>query len=151
MAYDLNLGIRINQLHCVQTLQQKPMFGGVAWFMQGNFVAGIYKTQLIIRVGIEATEELLNLPHVKPMNITGKVMRGWLMIDPGGFVSADALEQWINRAIYFVEQLPAKIKSVGIAGKLSNSPKIVMTTGETLSPKKAKQKNSAKQFERHRK
>jgi hypothetical protein len=84
------------------------MFGGIGWLLNGNMCVGVYKDWLITRVGESAGTKLLKEKHVKPMDITGKPMKGWAMIAPEG-VAEDADLQWHTElAIAFVKTLPRK-------------------------------------------
>ena len=47
-------------------------------------------------------------PHVKPMDITGKLMKGWARVLPAGIKSDDDLKAWIERGVKFARSLPAK-------------------------------------------
>jgi hypothetical protein len=72
---------------------------------------GIYypmKDALIVRVGPEKHEEALARPHTKPFDITGRPMKGWGMVTPGGYESDEALEDWVQQGLDFALSLPAK-------------------------------------------
>ena len=84
------------------------MFGGVCHLLNGNMVCGVYKEFLILRLGVDNAEQALNLPFVKPFDITGKPMKGWVMLEKDGFTTEDALRDWLNQAKDFVLTLPAK-------------------------------------------
>ena len=52
--------------------------------------------------------EALKEPHVREFDITGKPMRGWVLVQPEGVEGDDQLRRWIQRAVKFVGTLPAK-------------------------------------------
>jgi hypothetical protein len=56
---------------------RKKMFGGTCYIIKGNMVCGVYEYFLILRLGERQAAEALKLPGVKPMDITGKPMKGW--------------------------------------------------------------------------
>ena len=87
---------------------QKKMFGGVCYLMNGNMVGGIYKDYMILRLGEEAASEALKKPHVRVFDITGRPMKGWVMVDGNRFASNDELEVWLEKARDFVATLPPK-------------------------------------------
>ena len=89
-------------------LEPKKMFGGQCWMLNGNMCVGVYKQWLIIRVGIETQERISSKPHVKPMDITGKPMKGWSMIAMEGLEEDSELSQYVGYAIAFVSALPPK-------------------------------------------
>ena len=87
---------------------EKKMFGGVCFMINGNMCVGPWKGSLIVRLAKEKHEETQALPHVKPMDITGKVMKGWARVLPAGIKSDDDLKKWIERAVKFARSLPPK-------------------------------------------
>ncbi len=87
---------------------EKKMFGGVCFLINGNMCAGTWKGLLIVRLGKENHAETLRKPHTKPANITGRVMKGWAMVDPAGLVSGGDLKEWLDSAAMFAASLPAK-------------------------------------------
>lgn len=53
-------------------------------------------------------ETALLEPHVGDFNITGKAMKGWVMVQPDGVLDEGAVKEWVQRAIKFVGKLPGK-------------------------------------------
>jgi TfoX/Sxy family transcriptional regulator of competence genes len=88
--------------------EDKKMFGGVCFLLNGNMFGGVHKDFLILRLGEEASKSALQLPFVRPFDITGRPMKGWVMVESDGFASEAALEEWLNQAKRFVQTLPAK-------------------------------------------
>ena len=86
------------------------MFGGLAFMARGHMCCGLVQARLMVRVDPQAYDRLLEEPHVRPMDFTGKPMRGFLYVEPGGIASAPALRRWIGRALAFAEGLPPKAK-----------------------------------------
>ena len=91
-----------------QNTEAKKMFGGVCHLLNGNMFCGVYKDYLILRLGENVSKEALEMASVKPFDITGKPMKGWVMVAGDGIESDDALENWLNKAKKFVTTLPAK-------------------------------------------
>ena len=108
MPYDPGLAERLNEIVDHSGLEEIRMFGGLGYMLKGNMCVGIYKEFLILRVGVEAAEKILQQPHVLPMDITGKAMRGWAKIAPEGIVEDEDLERYYNLALDFVRTLPEK-------------------------------------------
>jgi hypothetical protein len=86
---------------------EKKMFGGSCWTLNGNMLCGVEVGRCMFRVGKDLEREALARPGARPMDITGKPMRGFV------WVSADAadgeeLEQWIVLADRYVGALPPK-------------------------------------------
>jgi TfoX/Sxy family transcriptional regulator of competence genes len=86
----------------------KKMFGGVCHLLNGNMFCGVYKDFLILRLGEEDGNKALALPHVRPFDITGKPMKGWVMVEQDGFQADHDLTSWLNQAKEFVSSLPPK-------------------------------------------
>lgn len=90
------------------TLIKKKMFGGIGWMLNGNMCVGIYKDTLIARVGDTKAKELLLQPNIKPMDITGTPMKGWIMVTPEGLESDKSLTSITLDALKFVATLEEK-------------------------------------------
>ncbi|MCP4216799.1 MAG: TfoX/Sxy family protein [bacterium] len=86
----------------------KKMFGGVCHLLQGNMFCGVYKEFLILRLGKKNTEGVMEQPHIRPFDITGKPMKGWVMVEQEGFATEEALSQWLTQAAKFAATLPPK-------------------------------------------
>jgi len=86
----------------------KKMFGGVCHLLNGNMFCGVYKDYLILRLGGEKAEEALKSPFAKPFDITGKPMKGWVMLKEDRFSTANQLKEWLEAAREFVKTLPSK-------------------------------------------
>ena len=108
MAYDLNLAERIRSELDGMPFVEKKMFGGVGYLLNGNMACGVNKDNLIVRVDHEKHATLLKMPHAKPFDLTGKPMKGWLMVEPGGYETPEQLAAWIKEGIGFALTLPPK-------------------------------------------
>lgn len=103
MPYDPGLAERLEEiLEGRSGFQQKKMFGGIGWMLNGNMCVGIYKEWLIIRVGEEQAGKILKEKYVKPMDITGRPMKGWAMVAPEGTAENKDLKRHTEMAISFV-------------------------------------------------
>jgi len=89
-------------------IEKKRMFGGVCYLLNGNMCFGIYKDYLIVRCGVDAAAERLQEPHVRPMDITGKPMKGWVMVADGGWTGEEDLSSWLLLGKTFALTLPPK-------------------------------------------
>ena len=108
MPYDEGIEVRIkNIVASWKNTDDKKMFGGVCHLLNGKMFCGVYKNFLILRLGEKESEGALKLSHVRPFDITGRPMKGWVMVSPEGYAGA-ALEDWLDRARTFVSTLPPK-------------------------------------------
>ena len=109
MAFDETLAGRIRDALARSCgVEEKKMFGGVGFLLNGNMLVGVWKDSLIVRLGPEKGDEALLEPHVMEFDITGKPMKGWVLVASEGVEDDDRLKEWIERAMEFVKTLPAK-------------------------------------------
>jgi hypothetical protein len=109
MAFSESLAARIREAVARRRgVVEKKMFGGVGFLLNGNMLVGIWKTSLIARLGPEEAEKALEEPNVVEFDITGKPMKGWVMVEAEGVESDAQLAGWIERASAFVSTLPKK-------------------------------------------
>jgi TfoX/Sxy family transcriptional regulator of competence genes len=109
MAFSEVLAERIRQrLARPKNVEEKKMFGGVGFLLNGNLLVGVWKDSLCVRLGPDQAEAALLEPHVKELDITGRPMRNWVLVEPEGVEDDDQLSGWIQRAMKFVGKLPAK-------------------------------------------
>lgn len=109
MPYSGELAERLSRLLAGRSdLEPRKMFGGICFMRNGNVALGIYKDFLIVRVGEQNALNLLKKPFARPMDITGKPMKGWVMVSRDGWDDDEQLNQFVGTAIKFVSTLPAK-------------------------------------------
>jgi TfoX/Sxy family transcriptional regulator of competence genes len=109
MAYDEGLAERLRDVLSEQpNLTEKKMFGGLAFMLNGNMFCGIIGEELLVRVGPENFESALSHPHARPMDFTGKPMKGYVYVESAGFESDEDLTAWAKRGADFVLTLPPK-------------------------------------------
>ena len=109
MAFNEILAARIRDaLARKKGVEEKKMFGGVGFLLNGNLLVGVWKASLVVRLGPDEGEETLKEPHVKEFDITGRPMKGWVLVEPAGVEDDGQLSAWIERAARFVGALPAK-------------------------------------------
>ncbi len=109
MAYDESVADRVRQaLKGRRQLEEKRMFGGLAFMLRGHMICGVLGDELMLRVGPDAHDGALAAPHVRPMDFTGKPMRGFVFVEPAGFASERDLKAWVEKAVDFSLSLRAK-------------------------------------------
>jgi hypothetical protein len=90
-------------------LSERKMFGGLCFMINGNMACGITgKNDLMLRVGPDAYEAALAHPDTRPMDFTGRPMKGMVFVDPDACPDAEDLAAWLERALSFARSLPAK-------------------------------------------
>ncbi|MCE2500436.1 MAG: TfoX/Sxy family protein [Dehalococcoidia bacterium] len=109
MAYDELLAGRVRAgLADRSSISERKMFGGLAFILAGNMCCCLTDRGLMVRVGPDAYEDALVLPHAGPMNMTGRPMRGWVLVVLEGLAGDDGLAEWVCRGADFAATLPAK-------------------------------------------
>ncbi len=109
MPFNERLEARVDQIVSGwKNTAAKKMFGGFCHLINGNMFCGVYKDFLILRIGDVSAQESFELPYVRPFDITGRAMKGWIMIDERGFESDDNLKKWLIKAKQFALSLPPK-------------------------------------------
>src|SRR5262245_48525414 len=109
MAYDAELEKRLDKVIAKRPdFHKQKMFGGVGYLLRGNMCVGIWKDGLILRVGAEQAERALKKKNVRVFDITGRAMKGWVMVDAPGIKSESSLNAWVETAVEFVSTLPRK-------------------------------------------
>jgi TfoX/Sxy family transcriptional regulator of competence genes len=109
MAFDEVLASRIRDLLSgTDGLAEKRMFGGIAFLLNGNMCCGVHGDDVILRVDPESAEDALRQPHVRIFDMTGRPMKGWLLVGSEAVASDDELRSWAKRGVDFAASLPAK-------------------------------------------
>ena len=109
MAYDEALAARIRSaLAGEPNVTEKKMFGGVAFMLDGNMACGVTGDEIMVRVGPDDHEDALSRPHARPMDFTGRSMRGLVYVARPGFQSDEDLAAWVEAGASFARSLPPK-------------------------------------------
>lgn len=109
MPFDERLAARIRELLSTRSdVTEKKMFGGLAFLSSGHMCCGIVGQDLMVRVGAEGHEQALAQAHARPMDFTGKPLRGMVYVAQAGLGTEDALRAWLDRGVSFVAKLPPK-------------------------------------------
>ncbi|MGW0846259.1 TfoX/Sxy family protein [Streptomyces sp. NPDC002787] len=109
MAYDQGLAERIRQrLGADQEVTERRMFGGIAFLHRGNMAVGVSGDDLMVRVGPDNTDAALARPGTRVFDMTGRPMRGWILVDGTALTEDDVLDKWIDKGRTFASSLPPK-------------------------------------------
>ena len=109
MAYDEGVAQRLREVLGEEDgVVEKRMFGGIAFMLHGNMCCGVVGEELMVRVGPKAHDDALAEPHARPMDFTGRPMRGMIYVGVRGFESDADLEAWVARGASFAQSLPKK-------------------------------------------
>jgi TfoX/Sxy family transcriptional regulator of competence genes len=108
MAYDEGLAQRLRETYEAVGADEKRMFGGIAFMVNGHMSCGVNNETLMVRVGPALFEQALARPHARPMDFTGKPMRGFVYVSPAGVESDEDLASWVRLSLDFVQTLAPK-------------------------------------------
>ena len=109
MGYNQDLEDKIDRLtDRLGAIAKKKMFGGVGYLINGNMCFGIHKESLVLRTSPEKAEELMRSEYVTPFDITGKPMKGWVLVSPDVLETDDQLLDMLRLGVSFAETLPKK-------------------------------------------
>lgn len=109
MSYSQALADRVRHaLRDQRGVTEKKMFGGVGFLLHGNMLVGIWHNSLIARLTPSDAEAALREAHIRVFDVTGRPMKGWIMIDPEGLDTDQQLSHWLDLALTFVATLPRK-------------------------------------------
>jgi len=110
MAYDEALAARIRQHTAGEPVEEKKMFGGLAFLLGGHMaVAASGQGGLMVRVEPSETATLLKEPGAAPFEMGGRgAMAGWLRVSADAVADEEDLTRWVERGLSYAGSLPAK-------------------------------------------
>ena len=109
MAYDEGLAQRIRErLGTDPGVSERRMFGGIAFLLHGNMAVGVSGDDLMVRVGPDGTEAALARPGARLFDMTGRPMRGWILVDGAALTEDEVLGGWVDEGYDFAASLPPK-------------------------------------------
>ena len=109
MAYDEDLADRVRvAMSDVAAVTEIKMFGGLCFTVHGNMAVGVNGGDLMVRLAPEDGEVALAQPGVRPMDFTGKPMKGFVFVDAKGHLTEPLFREWVQRGVTFASSLPPK-------------------------------------------
>jgi TfoX/Sxy family transcriptional regulator of competence genes len=109
MAYDETLAARVRTfIGNDPAVTEKRMFGGLAFMYRGNMAVGVRDDRLIVRIPAEEHETLATLQGVADFDLTGRPMKGWILVENNTVADDERLAQWVDRGVSFANSLPPK-------------------------------------------
>ena len=108
MAYDEDLAERVRAvLPAGAAVTDRQMFGGLAFMLGGHMFCGVVKDTLMVRLGPDGADRALDRPHVRPMDFTGRPMKGMVFVEAPA-LRGPAPRNWIDAAADYARGLPSK-------------------------------------------
>jgi hypothetical protein len=110
VAYDEALADRVRQLIGLRAdVTERKMFGGIGFMVGGNMACGVSSgSDLIVRLDPEEYKRALAEPDVRTFDMTGRQMRGWILVAPEAVATDEQLAGWVDAGADFATSLPAK-------------------------------------------
>jgi len=109
MGYNQDLEDKIDRLiDRIGELAKKKMFGGIGYLINGNMCFGIHRESLVLRTSPEKAEDLLRSEYVTPFDITGRPIKGWVLVSPDVLETDDQVLDMLRLGVSFAETLPKK-------------------------------------------
>ena len=106
MTWDRALAERVRRtLSNRSDIVEKRMVGGISFSVNDSMCCGVTGDALMVRVGRDARDAALAEPHVRPMLLGGKVLAGFVLVDPEGLEDGAALQGWLERGLQFASGL----------------------------------------------
>jgi TfoX/Sxy family transcriptional regulator of competence genes len=109
MAYDEALADRVREsLSDNPEISEQKMFGGIAFMLSGNMAVGVSKDDLMVRIDPDDQDEAVAQPGVRVFDMSGRPMKGWILVAPEATEEDRGLHRWIEAGLDFAGSLPPK-------------------------------------------
>ena len=109
MEYDTELAKRVAAIIAVRRdVTDRKMFGGIAWMLQGNMACGVIGDEVIVRLSAEDSDRALAEPDTRPFDMTGRRMRGFVVVGGPSIANDAGLRGWIDAGADYASSLPPK-------------------------------------------
>jgi TfoX/Sxy family transcriptional regulator of competence genes len=111
MSYNLDLAEKIRH-HLVNTpnIEEKEMFGGIAFMNNGKMCVGIIQDDLMVRLDPDIYLEVLEKNGCREMDFTGRPMKGWVLVEQAGYSRAKDFDYWIQLALEYNSKAKKSVK-----------------------------------------
>lgn len=114
MAYDEQLADRIRKaIRSRNDITERKMFGGLAFLWLGRMCCGVVGRDLMVRIPADEFDAVIRNRQVRPMDFTGKPLKGFVYVSPPGFRTLAALRGWLSRGQRVAEEKAAELAKDG--------------------------------------
>lgn len=103
MAFDELLADRIRMILKDKNIfnSEKKMMGGLAFMVDNKMCVGVVKNKMMTRVDPDIYEDVITKEGCRPMDFTGRPMKGWIFLEPEGIDLDDDLSYWVELALEY--------------------------------------------------
>lgn len=114
MAYNEKLANMIRELISLthKNVEEKAMFGGLCFMVNDKMALGVEKDRLMVRLNPEIYEEAMEKEGCKPMDFSGKVMKGFVFVDADVLTTKKKLDYWVQLALEYNKIAKASKKKI---------------------------------------
>lgn len=101
MAYDEKLADRVREIIVVthKITEEKKMFGGLCFMVSGKMCVGVEQERLMVRLDPANYDEVMEKEGARPMDFTGKIMKGYVFVDIDALNTKKKLAYWVRMAL----------------------------------------------------
>jgi TfoX/Sxy family transcriptional regulator of competence genes len=101
MAYNEKLADRVRELifDSEKDVEEKKMFGGLCFMVNGKMCVGVEADRLMVRLNPALTDEVMEMDGCQPMDFTGKAMKGFVYVDIDALNTSKKLQYWMSLAL----------------------------------------------------
>jgi TfoX/Sxy family transcriptional regulator of competence genes len=112
MAYNEKLADRVREIIALthKNVEEKKMFGGLCFMVNDKMCVGVEQERLMVRLDPEKYDEAMEKDGVKPMDFTGKIMKGYVFVDIDALKTKKQLDYWVGLALEFNKKAKASKK-----------------------------------------
>ena len=108
MAHDMITAVRIREVLAGRKVVEQRMMGALCFMVDGHMCCCTKDDTIMVRVGAEAHGQMLKEPHVRPFEMRGRCLAGFVRVAAQGYKTDQALKKWIGRGLEFIARLPPK-------------------------------------------
>lgn len=112
MAYNEKLADRVREIISLthKNVEEKRMFGGLCFMVNGKMCVGVEEERLMVRLDPDRYYEAMEKEGCKPMDFTGKIMKGYVFVDINVLDTEKKLDYWVQLALQFNSKAKAAKK-----------------------------------------
>lgn len=103
MAYNEKLANLTRELIALthKNVEEKAMFGGLCFMVNDKMALGVEKDRLMVRLNPDIYDEVMDKEGCKPMDFSGKVMKGFVFVDAEVLTTKKKLDYWVQLALEY--------------------------------------------------
>ena len=112
MAYNEKLADMTREIISLthKKVEEKKMFGGLCFIVNDKMCMGVEKERLMVRLDPAKYDEVIEKEGCRPMDFTGRVMKGYVFVDADVLTTKRKLEYWVKLALEYNKTAKASKK-----------------------------------------